>query len=148
MLNHYNESQSSPFITHPGPSQGWSTRTHTCTRTYSSTVFSVLSCTLYLGKFMSTCTCTYLSTVTKNPVLMSTLRVLQSNFLKFQADRKNKVNCFSGPSSSVSNAPHLSFFRLEKSGLIYCRGIKIYIKNLPASSVFHKSGLRNTCLFF
>ena len=53
--------------------QGWSTRTHTCTRTYSSTFFSVLSCTLYLAKFMSTCTRTYLSTVAKNPVLMSTL---------------------------------------------------------------------------
>ena len=35
-------------------------------------LFSVLSCTLYLAKFMSTCTRTYLSTVTKNPVLMST----------------------------------------------------------------------------
>ena len=45
--------------------QGWSTHTRTCTRTYSSTFFSVLSCTLYLAKFMSTCTRTYLSTVTK-----------------------------------------------------------------------------------
>ena len=35
--------------------------------------FHLLSCTLYLAKFMSTCTRTYLSTVTKNPVLMSTL---------------------------------------------------------------------------
>ena len=60
--------------------QGWSTRTRTCTRTYSSTFFSVLSCTLYLVKFMSTCTRTYLSTVTKNLVLMSTLRVLLSTF--------------------------------------------------------------------
>ena len=63
--------------------QGWSTHTRTCTRTYSSTFFSVLSSTLYLAKFMSTCTHTYLSTVTKNPVLMSTLRVLLSTFLNF-----------------------------------------------------------------
>ena len=60
--------------------QGWSTHTRTCTRTYSSTFFLVLSCTLYLAKFMSTCTRTYLSTVTKNPVLMSTLRVPLSTF--------------------------------------------------------------------
>ena len=53
--------------------QGWSTHTRTCTRTYSSTFFSVLSCILYLAKFMSTCTRTYLSTVTKDTVLMSTL---------------------------------------------------------------------------
>ena len=43
-------------------------------------LFSVLSCTLYLAKFMSTCTRTYLSTVTKNPVLMSTFRVPLSIF--------------------------------------------------------------------
>ena len=42
--------------------------------------FSVLSCTLYLANFMSTCNRTYLSTVTKNPVLMSTLRVPLSTF--------------------------------------------------------------------
>ena len=42
--------------------------------------FSVLSCTLYLAKFMSTCTRTYLSTFTKKPILMSTLRVLLSTF--------------------------------------------------------------------
>ena len=66
--------------------------------------FSVLSCTLYLVKFMSTCTRTYLSTVTKNPVLMSTTEY----FLKFQSDRK-KNNCFPGTPSSVSNAPHPSF---------------------------------------
>ena len=35
-------------------------------------LFSVLSCTLYLAKFMSTCTHTYLSTGTKSHVLMST----------------------------------------------------------------------------
>ena len=63
--------------------QGWSTHTRTCTRTYSSTFFAVLSCTLYVAKFMSTCTRTYLSTVTKNPVLKSTLRVLLSTFLSF-----------------------------------------------------------------
>ena len=45
--------------------------------------FSVLSCTLYLAKFMSTSTRTYLCTVTKNPVLMSTQQVLQSTFLSF-----------------------------------------------------------------
>ena len=49
--------------------------------------FSVLSCTLYLVKFMSTCTRTYLSTVTKNPVLMSTTEY----FLKFQSDRKKII---------------------------------------------------------
>ena len=43
--------------------------------------FSVLSCTLYLAKFTSTCTRIYLSTVTKTLVLMSTLRVLLSPFL-------------------------------------------------------------------
>ena len=32
---------------------------------------------------------------------------------KFLPDRK-KVNCFSGLPSSVKNAPHLSFFELEK----------------------------------
>ena len=42
---------------------------------------------------MSTCTCTYLSTVTKNSVLMSTTEY----FFKFQSGRKKKVNCFSGP---------------------------------------------------
>ena len=45
--------------------------------------FSVLSCTLYLANSMSTCTRTYLSTVAKNPVLMSTLRVLLCTFLNF-----------------------------------------------------------------
>ena len=80
-------------------------------------LFSVLSCTLYLAKFMSARTRTYLSTVTKKTVLMSTLRVPPSTFFKFQSDRKTKVNCFSGPPSSVSNAPHLSFFKLAKSGL-------------------------------
>ena len=92
--------------------QGWSTNTRTCTHTYSST-FSVLSCTLYLAKSRSTCTRTYLSTVAKKPVLMSTLRVLLSTFLNFNQIGK-KVNCFLCPPSSVSNAPHLSFFRLEK----------------------------------
>ena len=61
-------------------------------------------------------------------------------FFKFQSGRK-KVNCFSGPPSSVSNAPHLSFFRLEKRGLICFENKKNINKNLPASSVFHKSDL-------
>ena len=100
------------------PDQGWSTHTRTCTRTYSSTFFSVLSCTLYLAKFMSTCTRTYLSTVTENPVLMSTLRVPLSTFLKFNQIGK-KVNSFSGPPSSISNAFQLSFFRLEKKMASY-----------------------------
>ena len=70
--------------------QGWSTRTCTCTRTYSSTFFTVLSCTLYLADFMSTCTRTYLSTFAKNPVLMSTLRVLLSTFLNlYQIGKKS-----------------------------------------------------------
>ena len=62
--------------------------------------FSVLSCTLYLAKFMSTCTRTYLSTVTKKTVLMSTLRVPLSTFFKYNQKGK-KVNCFPGPPSSV-----------------------------------------------
>ena len=45
-------------------------------------------------------TCTYLSTIAKNPVLMSTLRVLLSTFLNFFQIGK-KVNCFSGLPSSV-----------------------------------------------
>ena len=53
--------------------------------------FSVLSCTLYLAKFTSTCTRTYLNTVTKNPVLMSTLRVLLSTFLNFNQIGKKKL---------------------------------------------------------
>ena len=84
-------------------------------------LFSVLSCTLYLAKSRSTCTRTYLSTVAKKPVLMSTLRVLLSTFLNFNQIGK-KVNCFSCPPSSVSNAPHLSFFRLEKKWLHLCFG--------------------------
>ena len=133
---------------------------------------------------MSTCTRTYLSTVTKNPVLVSTLRVLLRTFfcLNFNQIGK-KVYCFSGPPSSVSNSPHLSFFRLEKSDLIYffrCQNQNIgifmvkmnekgaplcfdqikkrikmwpylgffegkkYKEKQPASSIFHKSGLRNT----
>ena len=76
--------------------------------------FSVLSCTLYLAKFMSTCTRTCLSTVTKDTVLMSTLWVLLSTFyLNFNQTGK-KVNCFSGPPSSVSNTPHRSFSDLKK----------------------------------
>ena len=50
--------------------------------------FSVLSCTLYLAKFISTCTCTYLSTVTKHTVLMSTLRVLLSTLNFNQIGKK------------------------------------------------------------
>ena len=63
--------------------QGWSTHTRTCTCTYSSIFFSVPSCTLYLAKFMSTCTRTYLSNVTKYPVVMSTLQVLLITLLNF-----------------------------------------------------------------
>ena len=52
--------------------QAWSTRTGTCTRTYLSTIFSVLSCTQYLEKIMSTSTRTYSSIEAKSPILMST----------------------------------------------------------------------------
>ena len=62
--------------------QGWSTRTCTCTRTYSSTVFPVLSNTQYSAKFLSTSTRTYSSTDAKSPVLMSILRVQLSTLLK------------------------------------------------------------------
>ena len=98
--------------------QGWSTHTCTCTRTYLSTFFSVLSCTLYLVKFMSTCTLTYLSTVTKNSVLMSTLQALLSTFLNFNQIGK-KVNCFSGC---------LIFFQMKKvASSIFSDGqIKIF----------------------
>ena len=38
--------------------------------------------------------------------------MLQANFQDHRTIRqKKKVNCFSGPPSSVSNAPHLSFFQ-------------------------------------
>ena len=62
--------------------QGWNTRTCSCTRTYSSTVFPVLSNTQYSAKFLSTSTRTYSSTDAKSPVLMSILRVQLSTFLK------------------------------------------------------------------
>ena len=78
--------------------------------------FSVLSCTLYFAIFMSTCTRTYLSTVTKKPVLMSTLRVLLSTFLNFNQIGK-KDNCFSEALLHVSNAPHLSFFRCQNQNI-------------------------------
>ena len=89
-------------------------------------LFSVLSCTLYLANFMSTCTRTYLSTVAKNPVLMSTLRVLLSTFLNFYQIGKKLI---------VSQAfPHLLkmpliclFSNLKKSGLIYFSDAKIKI---------------------
>ena len=93
--------------------------------------FSVLSCTLFLGKFMITCTRSYLSTVTKNPVLMSTLRVLLGTFFFNFNQIGKKVNCFSGPPSSVSNAPHLSLSDLKKSGLI-CFGEIKNINKKPA----------------
>ena len=64
--------------------QAWSTRTGTCTRIYSSTVFSVLSCSQYLAKIMSTSTRTYSSTEAKSPVLISTLWVLLSTFLNLK----------------------------------------------------------------
>ena len=57
---------------------------------------------------MSTCTRTYLSTVTKNPVLRSTLRVRLGTFLNFNQIGK-KLNV-----SQALNAPHLSFLRLVK----------------------------------
>ena len=96
-------------------------------------LFSALSCTLYFAKFMSTCSRTYLSTVTKIPVLMSTLRVLLSTctFFKFQSERGKKVNCFSGSPTSVLNFlvclfsdlkirwPHLFFFRCQNQKLAF-----------------------------
>ena len=66
----------------PSFGQGWNTRTCSCTRTYSSTVFPVLSNTQYSAKFLSTSTRTYSSTDAKSPVLMSILRVQLSTFLK------------------------------------------------------------------
>ena len=80
--------------------------------------FSVLSCTLYLAKFRSTCTRSYLSTVTKNSVLMSTLRVPLSTFFLNFNQIGIKVNSFSGPPSYVSNALICLFSDLKKSGLI------------------------------
>ena len=70
------------FSRSPHLDQGWSTRTCTRTRTYSSTVFLVLSNTQYLAKFLSTSTRTYSSTDAKSPVLMSILRVQLSTLLK------------------------------------------------------------------
>ena len=60
--------------------QARSTRTGTCTRIYSSTIFSVLSCTQYFAKIMSTSTRTYSSTEAKSPVLVRTFWVLLSTF--------------------------------------------------------------------
>ena len=63
--------------------------------------FSVLSCTLYLAKFMSTCTRTYLSTVTKKTCTYEYITsTTEYFFLKFNQIGK-KVNCFPGPPSSV-----------------------------------------------
>ena len=76
-------------------------------------LFSVLCCTLYLAKFMSTCTRTYLSTVTK--ILYSWVHYEYHWVLFFKFNQIGKiVNCFPGPPSSVWNAFHLSFFQTWK----------------------------------
>ena len=46
-------------------------------------------------------------------------------FLNFNQTGK-KVNCFSGPLSSVSNTPHLSFSDLKKMASSVFWGIKKY----------------------
>ena len=104
-------------------------------------LFSVLSCTLYLAKFMSTCTHYLLKYCYKKPCTHEYITSLTEYFFKFQSERK-KVNCFSGPPSSVSNAPHLSFFRLEKKW-----PHKYKYKKMPVPSFFHKSGLRTLVYF-
>ena len=53
--------------------------------------FSVLSCTLYLAKFMSTCTRTYISTVTKKNCTHEYITSTTEYFYKFQSDSKKKL---------------------------------------------------------
>ena len=85
--------------------------------------FSVLSCTLYLAKFMSTCTHTYLSTVTKKNCTHEYITSTTEYFFKFQSDREKKL--------IVSQAlPHLFQMpiRFEKKWPHLCLKIKkIYI---------------------
>ena len=57
-------------------------------------LFSVLSYTLYLAKFMSMCTRTYLSTEAKTSILISTLRVLLSTFLSLKIKLQSDVQIF------------------------------------------------------
>ena len=57
--------------------QAWSTRTGTCT------YLSVLSCTQYFAKIMSTSIRSYSSTEAKSPVLVSTFWVLLSTVFLF-----------------------------------------------------------------
>ena len=74
--------------------QGRSTRT--CTRTYSSTDFTVLSSTQYSAKFLSTSTRTYSSTDAKSPVrvLLSTLKILIVKLSKVSQFLSNYLECF------------------------------------------------------
>ena len=55
-------------------------------------LFSVLSCTLYLAKFMSICIRTYLSTVTKKACTNEYITSTTEYFFKFQSDRKKVVS--------------------------------------------------------
>ena len=58
---------------------------------------------------------------------MSTLRVSLSTFFKFQSDHEEKKLIVSQALPHLfQNYPHLSFFRLEKSGLICVLGNKKY----------------------
>ena len=62
---------------------------------------------------MSTCTRTYLSTVTKKLCAHEYITSTTEYYLDFNLIG-SKVNCISGLPSSVSNAPHLSFSDLKK----------------------------------
>ena len=53
--------------------------------------FSVLSCTLYLANFMSTCTRTYLSTVAKKTCTHEYITSTTEYIFKFLPDRKKKL---------------------------------------------------------
>ena len=85
-------------------------------------LFSVLSCTQYLAKFMSTCTRTYLSTVTKKTVLMSTLGVLLSTFFS-------------------------NFNQIEKKSLLFIRSSLIFFK-CPSSVFFQTWKKVASSIFF
>ena len=89
--------------------------------------FSVLSCTLYLAKFMSTCTRTYLSTVTKKNLYSW---VLYEYFLNFNQIGKKKL-IISQAFLHLFQMPLICFFSdLKKSGLLYffrCHNQKIVI---------------------
>ena len=64
--------------------------------------------------------------------------------LRAHLRQKKKVNCFSGPPSSVSNAPHLSFFQTgikKKWPHLFFSAVKIKI-----STFYAKNEQKKRCL--